>query len=345
MLQQTQVQTVIPYFEAFLQRWPTLRDLAAADETVVLKAWEGLGYYSRARNLLAAARLACELYDCSIPENENERLTLPGIGEYTAAAIGAIAFGQPVAAVDGNIVRVFARLSATAWNPADLAQRRVVRKLAVSVLPADRPGDFNEALMDLGATVCLPRQPRCRACPLTGICRALSQDRVVDFPGKPAAKPRPAENKIVLVLACEGRFHVRQRPPRGLLAGMYEFDWLDDLNGQPDAPAADALARLFPAAAVHSLGSLTHDFTHKRWLLEGYLVQLARTPAVSGGHWVSPSELQVLPFPTALAGYREKVLSDQVLIRISENPCRKCCWNGKPIRKLTAGVREESGAA
>lgn len=304
MLQQTQVATVIPYFAAFLARWPTMRDLAQAEDEQVLKAWEGLGYYSRARNLLAAARICCSRHGCQVPAVEKERLSLPGIGEYTAAAIGAIAFGQPAAAVDGNIVRVFARLTATAWNPADLAQRRVVRRLAESILPADRPGDYNEALMDLGATVCLPRQPRCEVCPLKTYCRAFATGSTGDYPGKPPKKDRPTEAWTVLALVWSGKVHVRQRPDQGLLAGLYEFDWLESAS-------EDALSRAgLTAASAHivPLGRQTHDFTHKRWIMDGFLIDCRQDPQRVEGRWVDAAELAALPFPTALAAFRQKVL-------------------------------------
>jgi A/G-specific adenine glycosylase len=309
MLQQTQVATAIPYFEAFLARWPTLPDLAAASDDQVLKTWEGLGYYSRARNLLAAARLVCERHDGAMPAGEKDRLALPGIGEYTAAAIGAIAFGQSVAAVDGNIVRVFARLTATAWDPTDLAQRRIVRQVVEAVLPADRPGDFNESLMDLGAVVCLPRQPRCAVCPLAGVCRAFERSQTGLFPGKPAAKTRPAEKKVVLVLTHRGRVHVRQRPMHGLLAGLYEFDWQDGASCRDGETTAEALARQFPGAAVTMLSPYVHDFSHKRWLLEACRIDLPVEASAAGGMWVNAAGLQALPFPAALAGYRAAVLT------------------------------------
>jgi A/G-specific adenine glycosylase len=310
MLQQTQVQTVIPYFEKFLQRWPTLADLSGADEEQVLKNWEGLGYYSRARHLLAAARLIRTKYDGQMPVDEKVLRTLPGIGEYTAAAILAIAFGQPVAAVDGNIVRVFARLTATGWNPADLPQRREVRRLAESILSPERPGDWNEALMDLGATVCLPRLPLCPACPLAGLCLALERGLTSQLPLRPAKKVRPAQDRIVLVLTRPDQVHVRLRPTPGLLAGLYEFDWLDPLLRLPGESAADSVARLFPAAGILALGSLTHDFTHLRWAMTGFRVA-GPGPELNDptGRWVDTTELAALPFPTALAGYREKALA------------------------------------
>ena len=307
MLQQTQVATVIPYFNAFLQKWSTLQDLAAAEDDQVLKAWEGLGYYSRARNLLAAVRICCEKHACTIPESEKDRLALPGVGEYTAAAIGAIAFGHPVVAVDGNLVRVFARLTATAWNPADLPQRREVRRLAESLLPLDRSGDFNEALMDLGATVCTPRQPLCGDCPLNSLCQAKAMGQVSKYPAKPDLKPRPVEYKAVVILMCGDKIHVSKRPPRGLLANLYEFDWLE----LPAGEAKKTIQERYPGALIESLGQVIHDFTHKRWVLEGYRVELAKRPDINNGNWHNIDELEQLAFPVALNTLLDKIKDRQ----------------------------------
>ena len=308
MLQQTQVSAVIPYFDRFLQTWPQLSDLARARDDQVMKAWEGLGYYSRARNLLAAARLIETHFSGVVPKEEKELLSLPGIGEYTAAAIAAIAFGRPVVAVDGNLVRVFARLTAKDWDPSNLSQRRQVRRLAESLLPADRPGDYNEALMDLGATICLPRRPNCSACPLAELCLAFHQGQVERYPAKPRRRPRPVENKIVLVLIWQKKVHVSRRPARGLLAGLYQFDWLSSSALHEGQTTELMLAQMYPGAKISFLGEKTHHFTHKQWQLDGYAVQVEAKPELKTGLWVDRQTLATLPFPTALAGYREQVL-------------------------------------
>ena len=308
MLQQTQVSAVIPYFDRFLQTWPRLSDLARAHDDQVMKAWEGLGYYSRARNLLAAARLIETRFSGVMPSEEKELLSLPGIGEYTAAAIAAIAFGRPVVAVDGNLVRVFARLTATDWDPSNLSQRRQVRRVAESLLPPGRPGDYNEALMDLGATICLPRRPGCSACPLTELCLAFHQDQVDRYPAKPRRRPRPVENKIVLVLIWQKKFHVSRRPAQGLLAGLYQFDWLSPSVLREGQAADLALAQMYPGAKISWLGEKTHDFTHRQWQLGGYAVQVEARPELKTGIWVDRRTLAALPFPAAMTGYRERVL-------------------------------------
>lgn len=323
MLQQTQVQTVIPYYQRFLQAWPTVADLAAAPDDLVLKQWEGLGYYSRARHLLAAARLICEKHGGLVPAEWPALRALPGIGDYTAGAILSIAFGLPVAAVDGNVVRVFARLAAIPWDPSDPAQRREVGRLVDSLLPASRPGDWNEALMDLGATVCLPRQPDCAACPLAGICRAGKTGRTAQFPVRLSRKASPTEDKVVLVLCRGNLVHMNQRPAKGLLAGLWEFDWLDFVtspsteNGKvaPTASGQESraarLAREFPGAAIIPLGQRHHAFTHLRWQLDGYLVELKGQDTADRPDtgWASADELAARPVSTALDGYRDQVLA------------------------------------
>lgn len=336
MLQQTQVATVIPYYERFLGLWLDFQALADADEEQVLKAWEGLGYYSRARNLHRAAIMVVKTFCGILPAEESLIRSLPGVGEYTAGAIGSIAFNLPIAAVDGNVVRVFSRIKAVAWNPADPADRRLVRKQVEAILPADRPGDFNEALMDLGATVCLPRNPACPTCPLAQICRASIMGRIDEFPGRKPVRIVLSEEKIVLVLRLGDTFHVNRRPAKGMLAGLYEFDWLDvqletigqvitqeagQTVGQAVAQEAgqtvgQAIAhQVAPDVRVTRLPAYSHRFTHRIWNLTGFLVDLTdTTPLIfkhssENGRWVCAAELASLPFPTALERYRQAVLT------------------------------------
>ncbi len=333
MLQQTQVQTVIPYYKRFLALWPSLAELAAADEEQVLKQWEGLGYYSRARNLHQAARQVVRELGGRLPDTEEELRRLPGIGVYSAGAILSIAYGRPVAAVDGNVVRVFSRLTATAWDPADQAERRLVRSLAEQVQPPNRPGDFNEALMDLGATICLPRRPLCPECPLAGLCLARESDRMDEFPLRKPAKTLPSNIKTVLICRAAGFTHVHRRPNRGLLAGLYEFDWL------PADPAAgrteqNQIIKIWQAAhpgvEITALGNQLHRFTHRIWSMTGYYLSLsepvlpdiitggqpdksAESAGDDAGFWATDQELADLPFPTALEPYRRLILETNPL--------------------------------
>ena len=223
MLQQTQVATVIPYYRRWLRRFPTLRALAGAKPAAVLKAWEGLGYYSRARNLHAAAREVVQCHAGCLPATRDELLGLPGIGRYTAGAILSIAFGRPEPLVDGNVARVLARLFGIRQNVKSGAGQARLWKLAGALVPTQRPGAFNESLMELGATVCAPQNPRCDACPLNRFCVALHRGWTEQLPN---TGKRP-KSRVVLQRARliwrDGRVLVRRRPAGGLLGGFWEF--------------------------------------------------------------------------------------------------------------------------
>ncbi|MDW7659555.1 MAG: A/G-specific adenine glycosylase [Bacillota bacterium] len=325
MLQQTQVQTVIPYFERFIAAFPTVTALAGADEESVLKLWEGLGYYTRARHLLAAARIVVSQHNGILPDLEPALRALPGIGAYTSGAISSIAWQKPVPAVDGNVVRVFARLTGNAWRSGDPADRNRVNALVQSLLPGDRPGDFNEAVMDLGATICLPQDPLCPACPLVNLCVARRENRIQELPVKKAKKDVPVEERTVLLLHCQDRWHVVRRPDSGLLAGLYTFDWLE---GGPDQTQRMILHLTNnPSASWTRLPSLIHRFTHLVWQLEAIRIELDQpdlslfsgflsSPAEGqppDGRWVSDRELEELPFPTAITFYRTSVLTDPLV--------------------------------
>ena len=219
MLQQTRIDTAIPYYLRWMERFPTVADLAEADEQSVLKAWEGLGYYSRARNLRRSALIVRERLGGVLPQDSQGLKTLPGIGEYTAGAIASIAYGQVVPAVDGNVRRVLSRLF-------DLEDPTAasLRKRAGELLDPDRPGDWNQALMELGATVCTPRSPRCTVCPLTGECRALAEGTQEL---RPASKRRPrvrtVSYAVLVALNPDGELLLVRRPDDGLLGGLWEF--------------------------------------------------------------------------------------------------------------------------
>lgn len=318
MLQQTQVQTVIPYYERFMARFPTVFDLAAADEVEVLKLWEGLGYYARARHLLSSARIVVDQHHGIMPDNLPALLSLPGIGTYTAGAILSIAWQKSVPAVDGNAVRVFSRLTGTPWTTGHTADRQQVSSLVAAWLPSDRPGDFNEAIMDLGATLCLPKEPDCDECPLTDFCVAFKTGCVADFPIRPKKKERTAEQHRVLILHKWDRFHVNQRPSQGLLPGLFTFDWQKD-----DKPkcSLDEWARRSGITCTH-LSPHTHLFTHLEWHLEGCILELydldfcllseyikQSDEEIQNGLWVSHEELIDLPFPSALEPYRKQAIT------------------------------------
>ena len=316
MLQQTQVQTVIPYYMNFMSRFPSVHALAEAQETSVLKMWEGLGYYKRARQLLKAARLVVNQYGGQIPDTVDGLKTLPGIGEYTAGAILSIAWKKSIPAVDGNVIRVFSRLTGTPWTGSDAKDRREATQLVGRWLPPDRPGDFNEAVMDLGATVCLPREPHCQDCPLTSFCVALREQRIVDLPLRKARKTVPVDQLVVLILHHQGLWRVTRRPDHGLLGGLFSFDWL------AEGSSPTQLKQLENDYSVIHLPDCTHRFTHRIWKLSGYLLEskskaadqidtLCKLPEQESGQrmWVSDEELCSLPFPTALEPYRQAALA------------------------------------
>ncbi|WP_035453359.1 A/G-specific adenine glycosylase [Alicyclobacillus herbarius] len=223
MLQQTRVETVIPYYHEFLARFPTIQQLAAADEAEVLKMWQGLGYYSRARNLHKAAKLVVERYGGSIPSEAAFLATLPGIGPYTLGAILSIAFNQPVPAVDGNVLRVMARYLGVDKPIQSQAAKRVVHDAVESWLTETTPAKLTQALMELGALVCIPRNPRCDKCPLQADCEALRIDRVHELPQRTKAKPRRQVTVVALWCEDERGVLLEQRPDAGLLASMWQL--------------------------------------------------------------------------------------------------------------------------
>jgi A/G-specific adenine glycosylase len=251
MLQQTTVAAVRPYFEAFLRTWPTVEAMAAADEADVMTAWAGLGYYARARNLIACARAIVAHHGGRFPANEAALRTLPGIGRYTAAAISAIAFGERAVVVDANVERVVARLFAV-----EEATKTGLYALAESITPDRRAGDFAQAMMDLGATICTPRAPACAICPLIAPCAAARTGAPESFPVKAAKLPRPRRIGAAFWLERDGHVLLARRPASGLLGGMRALPsgpWTSDDPGLAGAPI-DATWR--------PIGRVTHVFTH-----------------------------------------------------------------------------------
>ena len=230
MLQQTQVATVIPYYRRWLRLFPDVRALASAKPAAVLKAWEGLGYYSRARNLQAAAREVMRRHGGTLPASRDALLALPGIGRYTAGAILSIAFGQPEPLVDGNVARVLARLFGIRENVKSTRGQKRLWKLAGGLVPAKRPGAFNESLMELGATVCTPQSPRCDICPVRGCCVALRKGLVARLPNVGARPQSRLVRQRALLIWRDGHVLIRRRPAGGLLGEFWEFPG-DNVDG------------------------------------------------------------------------------------------------------------------
>jgi A/G-specific adenine glycosylase len=291
MLQQTTVRAVAPYYARFLARFPTVQELAAAPLDDVLKAWAGLGYYARARNLHACARAVVERHGCRFPDTEEVLLTLPGIGAYTAAAIAAIAFDRRASPVDGNIERVIARLYAVD-QPLPQA-KPAIRRLAEGLTPALRAGDFAQALMDLGATICTPKQPACILCPWTRACAARRQGDPALFPLKtPKAEGRLRRGAAFVALRADGFVLVRTRPTQGLLGGMTEVPtspWTHDFTAKDALAEAPDIA--LPGGSIRwrrLAGIVSHTFTHFPLELLVYMAHVpADTAAPDGARWVA----------------------------------------------------------
>jgi A/G-specific adenine glycosylase len=302
MLQQTRVEAVIPYYDRWLRRFPTLDALADAPLDDVLATWQGLGYYARARNLHRAAAVVRERHGGELPADPAALRALPGVGDYTAGALASIVHGLPEPAVDGNARRVLSRLlDVPAPTVAPL------RPVAAALVPGDRPGDFNQALMELGAAVCRPRSPRCDACPAAALCRARARGTVALRPGRRPRREVPHRMVACLaVLSADHRLLLTRRPPRGLLGGLWEL---------PAEPLPAPLSELLAAAPLHPLGALpdqTHAFTHLRLTYRCRVVRRAGPPPRVGpdAAWVPHAELPRRGLPVA-----QRRLAEAALLR------------------------------
>ncbi len=298
MLQQTTVKTVAPYYARFLARWPTIQALAKASLDDVLRAWAGLGYYARARNLHACARAVVERHGGKFPDSIVALRALPGIGEYTAAAIAAIAFDAPAVPVDGNVERVLSRLFAIEKELP--AAKPEIKRLAMSLLPPHRSGDFAQALMDLGATICSPKRPACALCPWNESCLAFARGDQEAFPRKaPKRESRLRRGAAFIALRTDGRVLLRQRPEKGLLGAMTEVpgsDWAHDFDLAKALRAAPLKAKWCRLAGV-----VTHVFTHFPLELVIFTAPVARqTKAPKGGRWVKLTDLPGEALPTVM---------------------------------------------
>jgi A/G-specific adenine glycosylase len=284
MAQQTRVDTVIPYYDRWLRRFPDVHALASADVDDVLKEWEGLGYYSRARNLHSAARVVCDRHAGVLPDSYAALRELPGVGDYTAGAVASIAYGASEPAVDGNVRRVLCRL----LDVPDLSPAKL-RSAAAGLVPAERPGEFNQALMELGSTVCTPRAPRCHDCPLAAHCRARAAGTQLQRPRAKPKKQIPTIDVAVAILRRSGD-HVllQRRPDGGLLGGMWAFPAREVNEGADPEDTAHALARDVTGRTPHLVrhaGDVPHVFSHRREVYHCYLFAVADDVETSG-EWV-----------------------------------------------------------
>ncbi len=296
MLQQTTVEAVKSYFVKFVERWPTVKAMAKASEDDILRAWAGLGYYSRARNLKKCADAVVVEHDGKFPESAARLKELPGIGDYTSAAIAAIAFGEAVAVVDGNVERVVSRLYAIE-TPLPAAKTQIRAHMG-QLTPIDRPGDFAQAVMDLGATICTPRRPTCAICPLNDECAALKSRDPEEFPVKAPKAAKPIRiGAAFIAIAEDGSILLRKRRGEGLLAGMTEVPgshWTARIDGDATIDAAP-----FPAQWTAS-GSITHVFTHFELRLSIYRSENVCKTTSTDGWWSRPDELSDEALPTVM---------------------------------------------
>ena len=303
MLQQTLTETVADYYTRFLQRFPDISALAGAQEQEVLKYWEGLGYYSRARNLHRAAKRMQAEFGGQFPRDYEAIRALPGIGDYTAAAVASIAFQLPHPAIDGNLTRVISRMHGVREDVDMPSVKREIARLARENIDTDAPGDWNQALMDLGATICTPGTPDCARCPLQALCDACAAGDADLLPVRAAVKPPLAVDVGVALVVSEGHILVQQREAT-LLRGLWVFMLCE---GDSTRGAMDRRLRALGISATFqgALGEARHVFTHRIWNMKMYHYTTPGLPAVSGCQWVDDAGLAALPFPTAMKKPRE----------------------------------------
>ena len=313
MLQQTRVSAALPYYERFLAALPDIPALAACEEEKLHKLWEGLGYYSRVRNLQKAARIVCEQYGGQLPADYDALRALPGIGDYTAGAIASISFGLQVPAVDGNVLRVFARL----YNdPRLVTDPQVKREFTARVMehqPPAKAGDYNQALMELGALVCLPNgAPLCEQCPLGTLCRARAAGTALSLPQKTPPKARRITPVTVALVLNEGRVLLQQRPAKGLLAGLWQPVLWEDTTLTAAETAARLAALGLDCTGAHftPLPAAKHIFTHIEWHQSGYFLTVPEQPAPAGCVWAGKEQLEAAyTLPGAFKVYKKLLLT------------------------------------
>ncbi len=310
MLQQTRVDTGVPYFLRFIDQVPTIRDLAKIDEDNLLKLWQGLGYYSRALNLKKAAQMILERYDGEIPQDIKELRSLPGIGPYTAGAIASIAFGQPASAVDGNVLRILSRIVASKEDIGKANTKKEVEKMVEGLLPEEDPGGFNQALMDLGAIICLPGRPKCEACPVSEFCQAYLQGLTSEIPVKTKNKARAIEKRTVMVIHCKGRYALRKRAAKGLLQNLWEFPNDKGLLTEDQCRAILGKMGVTPNE-ITEIKTSKHVFSHLEWHMRGFYVEAAEIERTSDFVWVTKEEMKrQYSIPAAFKAYTEFIMNN-----------------------------------
>ncbi len=298
LLQRTRVASGLPYYERFMARFPAIVTLAAASEEEVLKAWEGLGFYGRARHLHAAAKAVVRDHGGRIPRTFSELRELPGIGDYTAGAVASIAFGEAVPAIDGNATRVLSRVFRLGGHLSRGEGKRRLTEIASSLVPAMEPGTYNQALMELGSTVCRPRTPQCPACPLRSMCKAFAEGRPESYPEMPARKTTPLVRVAFALAERGGKVLLVRRPAGGLLAGLWALPGGEVGARESEGAAVARAMRDIGLKARHggSVGVVRHTFSHRKWEGRVWRVRVsadARLP--EGAMWAGPEDLGRLP--------------------------------------------------
>lgn len=305
MLQQTRVEAVKPYFARFMEALPDIRALAECPQERLLKLWEGLGYYNRVRNMQEAARTVIEKYEGVMPADYEALLSLKGIGSYTAGAVASIAYGLPVPAVDGNVLRVIMRLTNDDSDIMKQSVRKKTEKALGKIIPVDRAGDLNQALMELGATVCVPNgAPHCHECPWKAMCLAKAYGTIDKLPVKSKAKPRKIEKKTILIIRDQDKVVLRQREKKGLLAGLYEFPNEEGYLTSTEALKKVQEMNLHPMR-IRELDEAKHIFSHVEWHMTGYMIQVdSLTREQSGMLFVKIEEAEKkYAIPAAFGAY------------------------------------------
>ncbi len=301
MLQQTKVATVIPYFERFIERFPTVYDLAGANDDDVVKVWEGLGYYSRARNLHAAVKEVATTYGGEIPNTKEEISKLKGIGPYTMGAVLSIAYNQKVPAVDGNVMRVFSRLFALEDDIAKSSTRKKMEAIAEEIIPVDAPGDFNQALMELGATICTPRSPECLFCPVNSYCKGYKEGKEQVLPIKKKAKAPKAMSIVMFAVTFNGQILLEKRPSKGLLANMWSLPTEERREEMPILQQVEEYCQTlqFSANIYEEVCNFEHIFSHQHWKIKLISVELTQQVELlpSRSIWTDQHKITEFAFP------------------------------------------------
>ena len=320
MLQQTRVEAVKPYFARFMEALPDIKSLAEAKEEKLLKLWEGLGYYSRVRNLGKAAQKVMSDYDGEMPSDVEELLKLPGIGTYTAGAISSIAYGKVAPAVDGNVLRVMSRIFKDDRDILNAQVKRDWEALLMRTMSKERPGDFNQAMMEIGAMVCVPNgAPKCDICPFAGICQAHLCGEELQYPYKAPKKERIIEERTILILRDEDKVALTKRPAQGLLAGMYEFPVIEGHVAENEV-IAYLKEKGLQALRITELEDAKHIFSHKEWHMKGYMIrvdELTRGEVPEDWLFVEPKKAEdSYPIPSAYAKYRKYLTKHHNMISL-----------------------------